>query len=301
VIPADFEEKSYEGPLYNQLERGNRFIFTPGQVLESKLGFDRGLFLAQAALWQTLGYKNPLQGAALAYYDWPYGYGPERPSAQLPRFRLNLFLQAKRPVYYERKPKSLRSINGFSAPLWSFRITTHQQRLLDVLVETTKGRAHVAYAAAAFHTNAALFTHTKRRTIVQNSTFPSAERLSGHTAWYYQMPGAQGAANPNPERIEEPSLLDRVFTIARESEPYEAGDLKWLDQTARGVIGGLAEGRRDADGVTAHFFDDLQTLERIAERYALESTLLSYAQLNLFTARFDITWLVVADGEKFVR
>jgi hypothetical protein len=76
MITAEFEEKSYEAPLYNQLERGNPTIFSPGQVLESKLGFDRGLFLAQEALWEILGYKSPLKGAALAYYDWPRGIWP---------------------------------------------------------------------------------------------------------------------------------------------------------------------------------------------------------------------------------
>ena len=99
MIPAEFEEKSYEGPLYNQLERGNQFIFTPGQVLENTLGFDRGIFLAQTALWQTLGYKSHPHGAALAYYDWPMGFGPGGPVTGS-RFRLNLFLQAKRPVCY---------------------------------------------------------------------------------------------------------------------------------------------------------------------------------------------------------
>jgi hypothetical protein len=69
VITAEFEEKAYEGPLYNQLERGNNLLFTPGQVLEKTLGFDAGLFVTQAAIWETLGYKTPLQGAALAYYD----------------------------------------------------------------------------------------------------------------------------------------------------------------------------------------------------------------------------------------
>lgn len=39
--PAEFEEKEYEGPLYNQLERGNRLLWPPGQVLEGYLGFDR--------------------------------------------------------------------------------------------------------------------------------------------------------------------------------------------------------------------------------------------------------------------
>jgi hypothetical protein len=177
MIPAEFEEKSYEAQLYNQLERGQRDIFTPGQVLESEIGFDRGLFLTQTAIWETLGYDWPLAGAALAYYHWPSRWGPRDPRKQLPRFRLNLFLQAKRPVYYKRKPKTLRSISTIGAPLWAFSITEHQQRLLEILAERTRGRAHVAYAAAAFHTNLALFTHTRCRTIVENSTFPSVEVL----------------------------------------------------------------------------------------------------------------------------
>jgi hypothetical protein len=187
--PAEFEEKAYEAPLYNQLERGEPLLFTPGQVMESTVGFDRGLFLSQAALWQTLGYKNPLRGAALAYYDWPFGWGPSQPRKQLPRFRLNLFIQAKRPFYFLRRPRSLRSISTISAPLWGFRTVPDQQRQLEVLANTTRGRALVTYASAAFHTYPALFTHTKHRTIVENSTFPSVEVLSGHEAWYYQKPG----------------------------------------------------------------------------------------------------------------
>lgn len=295
MIAAEFEEKSYEGPLYNQLERGNADLFTPGQVLENTVGFDRGLFVAQIALWQTLGYKSPLQGAALAYYDWPYGWGPPQPSKQLPRFRLNLFLQAKRPTYYQRRPRSLRSVATITAPLWAFRVAEDQQRLLEVLAQTTQGRAHVAYAAAAFHTNAALFTHTKRRTIVQNSTFPSVDALSGHEAWYYQMPGAQGAANPNPESIEEPPLLQRVRTLAREAGPSERGDLTWLDTLARGVIESAGTVERTLSGVGAHFFDDLQTLDRLAEQNELQPAMLAFAQVNLFTIRFDLNWLVVAD------
>jgi len=291
---ADFEEKSYEGPLYNQLERGNQFLFTPGQVLESTVGFDRGLFVAQAALWQTLGYKSPLRGAALAYYDWP-SWGPPNPRAQLPRFRLNLFLQAKRPWYHERRPRNLKNVAGVAAPLWSFRIDEDQQRLLETLASTTQGKAHVSYASAAFHTNEALFSHTKARTIVQNSTFPSVDKLSGHEAWYYETPGAQGVANPNPENIEQPSLLDRLRTLYGESRALEGGDLTWLNTLSDEVIrsAGLAE--RSLAGVGAHFFDDLQTLGRIAEQNDLSPVMLAYAQINLFTERFDLNWLVVAD------
>jgi hypothetical protein len=294
VISAEFEEKSYEGPLYNQLERGNPELFTPGQVLEATVGFDRGLFVAQAALWQTLGYNSPLRGAALAYYDWPT-WGPPNPRTQLPRFRLNLFLQAKRPVYHERRPRALRSITTVGAPLWSFRISEDQQLLLEVLAAGTQGKAHVSYAAAVFHTNAALFTHTKRRTIVQNSTFPSVEVLSGHETWYYRAPGAVGAANPNPESIEQPSLLTRVRELSRESGALEGGDLTWLSTLSRGVIESAGTAERSLAGVSAHFFDDLQTLGRLAQQNDLPPAFLAYAQVNLFAIRFDLNWMVVAD------
>jgi hypothetical protein len=294
MIPAEFEERSYEAPLYNQLERGQADIFTPGQVLENQLGFDRGLFLAEAALWETLGYKAPLPGAALGYYTWPFGWGPPRPQKQLPRFRLNLFLQAKRPIYYKRVPRALRRTHAIGAPLWAFRVTPHQQRLLEVLANKTTGRAHVAYASAAFHTNSALFTHTKYRTIVENSTFPPVEVLAGHEAWYYQNPGAQGVANPNPESVERQPLLERVRILARESEIDRGGDLAWLDLLAAGVIDAAGALEDAVDSITAQFFDDLQTLERLSEDYDLQPSLRAYAQVMLFTTRFDLSWLVVS-------
>ena len=264
-------------------------------MLENTLGFDAGLFVAQSALWETLGYKAPLAGAALAYYDWPYAWRLSRPKLRVPRFRLNLFLQAKRPVYYRRRPRAMRSIASMQGPLWSFRVTKHQQRRLEVFSDRLKGKAHVAYAAAAFHTYADLFTHTKRRTIVENSTFPSVEKMNGHEAWYYRVPGAQGAANPKPESIEEPSLLERVRDLARVSEASDIGDLRWLDVTARGAIEAAGAVEGTIDGVTAHFFDDLQTLERLLEGIELQPSLRSYMQVGLFTARFDLNWLVVAD------
>jgi hypothetical protein len=294
VTPAEFEEKSYEAPLYNQLERGQNRLFVPGQVLENTLGFDAGLFVVRQAVWETLGYRTPLTGAALGYYDWPYVWHLPRPGVSLPRFRLNLFLQAKRPLFYTRRPRSLTRI-PLTGPLWSFQVTRHQQRRLEVLSDTLQGRAHVAYAAAVFHTYNDLFRHTKSRTMVQNSTFPSVEKLKGHDAWYYRTPGAQGAANPNPESIEEPDLLSRLPQLAGVGIPYEAGDLRWLDDTAKGVTEAAGPTEREVDGFAAHFYDDLQSLDRLIERYGMPPSLRAFAQISLFTARAEMIWLVMAD------
>lgn len=289
MTPSEFEERAYEAPLYNQLERKNSDVFTPGQVLENLLGFDRGVFFAQDAIWKTLGYKRPPLGAALAYYDWPFPFA----GLQLPRFRLNLFLQAKRPFYYSRKPRSLRSIDSVDAPLWAFRVTEHQQLLLEALAEKTGNRAHVAYASAAFHTYAALFGHTRERTIVENSTFPSVVALAGHEAWYYQRAGAEGTANPNPENIREQPLLDRVRAIARQTEIDESRNLAWLNSLAVRVIDSV---RTSEGALSAQYFDDLHTLDRLADSYDLLPSLRAYAQISLFTIRFDINWLVITDA-----
>ena len=96
-IPAEFEEKSYELPLLQPVgaEQRRPIPARPG-CLEHTLELDAGLFMANQAVWQVLGYKTPLQGAALGYYAWPYAWRLPRPGAKLPRFKLNLFLQVKR-------------------------------------------------------------------------------------------------------------------------------------------------------------------------------------------------------------
>ncbi|HEY1808200.1 MAG TPA: hypothetical protein VGG42_06540 [Acidobacteriaceae bacterium] len=143
--------------------------------------------------------------------------------------------------------------------------------------------------------NQDLFTHTRCRTIVQNSTFPSVDVLAGHEAWYYPGPGPHGAANPNPESIEEAPLITRVRALARATEPQPAGSLIWLDTLAGNVIGaaGAVEG---ADVVNAQFFDDLQTLDRVTEGYGIRPSLRAYAQVALFAIRFELNWLVVGEA-----
>lgn len=65
----------------------------------------------------------------------------------------------------------------------------------------------------------------------------------------------KGAANPNPENIEEAPLLNRIRALARAAKHYERGDLSWLDLTAREVIEVAQSSEGSLDAVGAHFFD----------------------------------------------
>lgn len=290
MTPAEFEEAAYEAPLYNQLERGLANVYTPGRVLESRLGFDRGIYIAEQAVWDTLGYSAPPPGIALGYFDWPLHRGPAM--HRLPRFRLNIFLQAKRSRYYVRRPRALGLYRDFSAPLWAFAITKHQQQLLEYLDARAGGRAHVAYAAPAFHTYADLYRHTRLRTIVQHSTFPSVRALKGHESWYYRVPGAEGVGNPDPERIQETSFIERISSLAADAPTVEGGNLAGLHKIAEDVLGAVRDIGDLADPGAAKYLDDLQTLDRLIEPYALRPTVRAYAQVRLFTLHFRLTWLI---------
>lgn len=289
--PAQFEEKAYEAPLYNQLEHGTRYIFTPGQVLENHVGFDRGIAVAEHAIWQVLGYRTPPSGIALGYYDWPVLFRKRLHMPPLPRFRLNLFIQAKRPNVSLRRPRAVRTFSGIGTPCWSFNVDPNQQRKLEHLSKRAGRRAHVTYAAPAFHTYGDLYLHTKRGTIVSNSTFPSALALAKHRRWYYSRPGAIGVANPEPEFVEEASLLARLdnqSTDQGDAEPYDT----FLARTLDDVTAAASEGEGQVDAVTAQFFDDRRSLDRALEPYELAPAILSYAGIQLFAARFNLNWLI---------
>jgi len=287
--PAEFEERAYEGPLYNQLERGQRNIFAPGQVLEHDLGFDRGVFIAEHAVWETLGYEAPPAGMALGYYDWPLWWVPRAQSRRLPRYRINLFIQAKRSNFFRRRPRSLKSSNRLPPPIWGFPIAPRQQKRLLLLADRAKARAHVTYAAPVFHTASALYRHTKARTIIPNSTFPSATAIKDHEYWFYKVPGAVGMGNPEPEGIEEPGLLARLASLA--ASELSVSELPFEDLAA--TVISTAEAFDDTDATTAHFFDDLQTLDRLLEPFDIRTTTRAYSQVRLFTLRFDLSWLIV--------
>ena len=141
----------------------------------------------------------------------------------------------------------------------------------------------------AFHTYSSLFTHTEEGTIVKNSTFPPVTVLAGHDCWYYQKPGAEGVANPNPEDIRELPLLVRVLEAARQSNINEGNNLEWLESLATATI----ESARFAEH-GGQFSDDLRALEILGRtRYPLQPTLKAYVQVQLFTIRFDLSWLVL--------
>jgi hypothetical protein len=100
------------------------------------------------------------------------------------------------------------------------------------------------------------------------------------------------ASCPRPMLLDP--LLTRLRDLALATDAYVGGDIRWLEDTAKGVMKRRAL-RSGVDGFAAHFFDDLQTLDRLTERFGLQPSLRAFAQVSLFMFRAEMIWLVVAE------
>ena len=198
---AEFEEKEFEGPLNGQLGLGGP-IWSPGQVLEEAVGFDVAIFTVHATFWASCGFTAPPQGAVIYASWWP---GFPFTNRSPPTFRVNVFLQYKRPEYLSRSSAS--EWSEWKSAYYRFWITDHQQTALDACAASLGQNGYVAYASPAFHTRAALFDHVEKQTLILNTHFAPATKLSGHGRYTYVSTSAPGKAHSEPTDVEPLSFF----------------------------------------------------------------------------------------------
>jgi len=204
VSIAEFEEKEFEGPLNGQLGLGVP-LWSPGQVLEELVGFDVALYTVHAVFWAACGYATPPQGAVILASWWPLG-APLTAQRTPPTFRVNVFLQHKRPEYLSRGNAS--EWASWNAAYYRFWTTPHQQLALDACAAALGQNGYVAYSSPAFHTRAALFGHVEQQTLITNTHFAPATQLSGHGRYTYVSATAPGIAHSEPVAVRPLTFLN---------------------------------------------------------------------------------------------
>ena len=287
---AEFEEKDYEGPLYNQLLCGNHRISTPGQVFENAFGLDCALEADNAVFWGYFGYRNIPYGIQLADYRWGWVWRKYGRHRDMPNFPVNLLVQAKRPDYLLGRNQTLAPY-GIPKEYWRFHIRKHQQPLLHKLERQLNHRALVVYASPAFHTISELNGRTENQDIVENSTFVRPEKMEGHHSWNYDQPGTFGVAASKPEKVyEEPFLSQlevRLGNAPIETSPME--DLKLINASIQRVI------EASQGNPLSEVF--LNRSDRINElNIRNEAKLYAYAQH--FFQIVNVTWLVAGNDKR---
>jgi hypothetical protein len=302
MIPADFEESEYRGPLYNQLERGNHLVWEPGQVFEKHIGIDRAAYVTDPYFWGLHGLASPMSGVVLLDYDWHYIWKERLKDKILPDFTLNLFLQAKRP-HSGTRPRGKVKKAGLTGDYWKFEITPHQQVALERMAANLNGNAVVCYAAPAFHTQAALYEHTKNQSIVPSSSFPPASALAGHGAWYYDRGGLSGVANPDFVHLEFEPLQTRIANLVERIQPQSVNATKSLRDLANSLV--RSDSEVQAPSPTDTWFQQLLNRVEAQVSSMLEfgvrdeehiQSLRHFMQVRAFCNAHRLDWLVIGKG-----
>jgi len=293
LAKIEFEEKEYETALYSELRAAKNRLWSPGQVLEAVLGFDYSVYNKNPMFWKKLGMKPPKGSKLNAAY-------PAHPKVTrpLPSFKLNLFVQAKRPKAYRPTATAKLAAAGLKSPHWRFNIYAPQQQRLLLLSALAGKKALVCYAAPAFHKALKLYSATLQERIIEKSTFPSVAKLGAtHKAWNYSKFGATGVANIEPEAIFERSLQQRISTLIRNTrQDDEVGQVESLrhlweaaDLSSRHELHFLSARRQ------SKYLDRRSRIMKLKTRGDEKSEIMAYC-LNLmnYSHTFRTTWLVIS-------
>lgn len=287
---SEFEESEFRAPLFNQLEKGGYLLWEPGQVFENKIGIDRASFCLHDYLWKLHGFPSPLGGTILSNRTFPYLWGSARPNKALPNFKLNLFVQAKRSTYSSRRNNNL--LPYIPGRYWYFEITPHQQSALELLEQNLNGDALVIYAAPLFHKQQDLYNNTINQTIVNNSTFPKASTLRGHTKWYYNTSGIIGVANPEFNFIEEDNLFSQIEKKREDRKGDD--DRDWTDNLQKLATSIQNVVRSQSESFQASqfaYYSDL--IDNQINNFDLQNTkgIKEYMQIETFAFLWKLNWL----------
>lgn len=288
-MKAEFEEKDFEAPLYNELRFGSHRIATPGQVFEGKFGIDAALEAEHPLFWNLFGYYEIPKGVVLDHLRWGFMWRKLGRKRRLPTFNTNLLIQAKRPIPLSRASSHLKGY-GFSSKHWRFEITDHQQEILEKVSHNLRRKALVIYAAPAFHTLDDLYNHTEAQTVVEHSNFVKVERLHNHKQWYYYQAGTSGVAHSEPEFIEDVSLnsmIEQMGEFGQENESVSE-NLRYLHKMTVDACQEI----QDHNPIAKYYLRLHGRLMRLDELYDIEETI-HYSAFNLFCNVAKLKWLVV--------
>lgn len=213
---AEFKEKTFETAFVGELRLLTSIIYAPDQRDEYFLGFDASAYIPTELLPPFLPYirvraRRHLQGISATELNQ---FGKSL-NDRLPPFRLNLFIQFKRPEYLKRKTAS--EWNFWKRRYFRYGIAKRQQSLLNKIIEVGCGRAVAVYAVPAFHKSDDLFRNQLDNTIIQNTNVLSAAYLTGHSKCTFVEAGNRGIGHSEPQELQSPSLKELIAEKDEES------------------------------------------------------------------------------------
>jgi hypothetical protein len=169
------------------------------------------------------------------------------------------------------------------------------KRLAVRFLDAVENRALVCYAAPAFHRVAELNANTVRGTIIEQSTFPLATRLNGHSKFYYNAPGGSGVANPEPEGIDGYGL-ERLLANAGLNAALAVNETRTteLEVLATDIETAISERVPDGNPRKATFVQRLRELQDMAIEFdEVGPSGRAFLRVASFAIAFNLDWYAV--------
>jgi hypothetical protein len=297
---TEFEEKEYENPLNHQLLLSSNNIWTPGQVFEKVFGIDAAIFAMDYPFWKLFGSSTIPSGVSLDSYRWNYRWRfIHRTIKKFPSFKVNLLIQAKRPSY-RFGINAQYAKNGIKNHYWQFKITPHQQRILEKLETKLGTDALVIYACPSFHKFAELDNFISNGNLVSNSTFVKPSKLKGHTKWVYDQPGTNGLACSKIDKQTDKKFEDQIedlFSLTNnditKSSDEVLSNLLRLENISLEICNEL----KDENPIAIAYLKRRQiTIDDFNERNFQNINFdiyRSYSSFEIFTSILNTSWLTL--------
>ncbi len=235
-MQAEFEEKTYEKYFGRELADTWQ-TFSPGQVLESILGFDDAFFVPHRSLF--LPKFGKMRGIVIREIESILRIA----SGRLPRFKLNLFVQYKRPEYISSHAAS--EWSSWGCEYFRYAVVPHQQLALEKLQQFSGARAKAIYASPAFWKSDDLYKYAKHGKICDNSNIAEALKLTGHKRYTYTKPGPTGKRHSEPSDVTSSKLGELIRLGLGENEALPLN--RHLD-LARGYVSEVIHANNELNG-----------------------------------------------------
>lgn len=278
---AEFEEKEYERYFNNHLVVVNNQCWSPGQVLEGRIGYDGAAMVVPDILFETLYFRRLRRGDLRRGIKLDSGFVNkvfDIFDRRLPPYRFNLFAQHKRPEYISRS-------DGNEWPSWHqkyyrFEINPSQNSVLCKLESVCGAASIVTYCCPAFHTLDDLWSHNTSGTIIKNTNYAPPSRLSQHHYYSFVEPGGKGKGHSEVSDISGKTLEEMISETSKQPEVTArsliltagkgikeavaagSGNISLVRRVARDLIG-------DGDGGGKDEGDTRKLIEAVAHIIAL--------------------------------
>lgn len=231
---AEFEEKQFEQALNFELASANRFLYTPGQCLENTLGFDVGVFTRNLDFWNLFPNYRFFRHYFHHFYLHPEGIELRREMWDelerefdnehfFPAIKFNLFIQHKRPEYLSRSNAA--EWDSWNCSYFRYYLTPHQQEALEHLDNRIQNNGIVVYASPAFYTLRELWNVKINNTLVTNTNFIQASKLSYHSKFTYYQAGNYGIGFSEPEQIESFNFSKKIADFFKEERKIKNSEI----------------------------------------------------------------------------